>query len=157
MTADRSLAQVWCVHLALPQSVRIEKIVGRAVEQYLPYVKSMMDYAAGELHIHLKYIVADFIKDCNGTIWFINLQSYRVPRHSHIEWMQELGVPQEPTEPKDKIQSQGQCRLCNLKYEKEKLRRRLTMNMLIEYKKHLNQRGITLFDNFIVSPFVSAS
>ncbi len=139
----------WCINVEMPHSVVVEKIVGLAVEEYIPYMQSIMDFALRALRIRLKCVVADFIKDQNGVVWFIDLKSFRVPKLHYALYCEMTESPKTAKKPQlqDKMRSYAKCRLCNMKYGKEELQQLLTMNMIIEYKRHLNQRGIFEFDH----------
>ena len=125
-----------------------------AVDEYIPFMQSLADFALRTLKMRLKNVVADFIKDENGVIWFVDLKSFRVPKSHYplycCESTQEFELLQLAAgkqKLQDKMRSHAKCRLCGMKYGKEELQQLLTMNMIIEYKKHLNQRGIFEFEH----------
>lgn len=136
----------WCVNMEIPNSIRVEKIVGKAVSEYMPYMKSILNFILKACNLRLKTIVADFIKDKNGEIWFVDLKSFKVPKIFYSVYLESPGKIETKLK-KDMTKTSAKCRLCNMKYSKEELHQLLTMNMIIEYKKHLNERGIFAFEH----------
>ena len=49
---------------------------GRYVEETLPYIKNIVYYIKVNLKISFSEFIADFIKDDDGTWWFINVKGF---------------------------------------------------------------------------------
>ena len=141
----------WCINLDIPHSIQIEKISGKAVEEYVPYAQSIMNFILHAYKINLKFVVADFIKDIKGDIWFIDLKSFRVPKALYPLYIQARSKTKSKMKMKDNMKSYANCRLCNLEHSKRELQHLVTMNMIMEYKRHLNQRGIFEFEHVDVT------
>ncbi len=54
---------------------------GRFVEETLPFVENILKYMHSNLDITFKEFTADFIRDENGTWWFINVKSFLLDKY----------------------------------------------------------------------------
>ena len=134
-----------CINIEIPRTIRIENIVGKAVEEYIPYMKSIVNFALRALKVHIKYIVADFVKDSKGQIWFIDLKNFRIPKNNKL--IRYSITPKRGKRIYSNTNPQLKCSLCDIEYPKNKLKHLITTNMIIKYKKHLMKRGVFEFEH----------
>lgn len=145
---DTKMIYKWSINVEIPNSFIVEKIVGKALEEYEYCMQSLIDFILKGMNIRIKYIVADFIKDSKGNLWLVDLKSFRVPKEKYHLFC--LGNEKNNCEILARQKSKqfyAKCRLCNMNYGREELQYLITMNMIIQYKKHLNQRGIYEFEH----------
>ena len=136
---------------------------------------SLLKYMEKQQKMRISRIVADFIKDSEGNVWFIDLKSFSyeetLPKYPNLSFeltnlLQNVSSSKQFSQPiiqhnsikKDevlgKITTLSKCRMCKIYYAKNQLNKGITNKMLIDFVDSLEQRGIYRFSDLKVCIYI---
>jgi hypothetical protein len=155
----------YCLCVDNAYSLHTFTLTGAAIKELEHLANNLLSFILKAFNLKLKQIVADFIKDKNGVLWFTDVKAFEVDHDipgdvfhlvtSILNNILQKEIPDcSPEKRLDQIEEKThtkiRCRICKLNYSHNELTKTLTLKMLFEFNAHLNKRGIFKFQHLQV-------
>ncbi|KAL4477278.1 hypothetical protein ABPG73_003404 [Tetrahymena malaccensis] len=131
----------------------VESQKGKFVEETVPQLDNIGRYFHIHLGITFKEIIGDFIKDESGLWWLINIRGFLLDKYEipiNVKPITEYGehtteIKRSPfadiAKQKETYQRVQPCKYCEEIFPTHELTNKLTLKMILQTDKHLQNRG----------------